>query len=263
MTRNTDYQIDVTVVTGGSSDFEFTIDSFMNPFSQLSSTSDVNRFEIVHYTSCDKTETATACCAKESSSAACETSCFVHAPQFSGPSAAELGDITTVIAAADGSSNNIIGSEDGTFAFTLNSGPYWPVYGGKLILTLPTWYGDGSPLVFDDDTMCTSPDLVIDANAGFKLTPSASTSTAIIIKYTEQTSITLTCTLYKNPVYRKIVSGFKVTITDNEDNPTGNSILETQVFELDATSGLTAITMDTGSVDFNFWIGADIQTLPV
>jgi hypothetical protein len=33
--------------------------------------------------------------------------------------------------------------------------------------------------------------------------------------------------LYKNPTYRKIVSGFKVTITDNEDNPTGNSVLET------------------------------------
>jgi len=59
------------------------------------------------------------------------------------------------------------------------------------------------------------------------------------------------------------VSGFKVTITDNEDNPTGNSVLITEEFELDATSGLTAITMPTGSIDFNFWIGADIQTLPV
>jgi hypothetical protein len=62
----------------------------------------------------------------------------------------------------------------------------------------------------------------------------------IIKKYTYVDILTLKCTYYRNPVYRQVVSGFRLEITDQEN--IANTILETQTWSLDA-SGDTALVV--------------------
>lgn len=51
-------------------------------------------------------------------------------------------------------SSNILGTTDGNIDFEIETGKYWPVYGGKLTFTLPLWYGDDSVAVFNSNTDC-------------------------------------------------------------------------------------------------------------
>ena len=53
---------------------------------------------------------------------------------------------------ADGSSESVIGSEEGSITFTMNPGTYWPVYGGRLVIYTTWWYGEDTESVFTDET---------------------------------------------------------------------------------------------------------------
>lgn len=163
---------------------------------------------IVHWTGCDTSSTPTTCCTKESaSSTACDaTTCKVQVPTITGPSqTTDLGAVTVALFNADGTTNNVIGSSDGYVEFTMTTGSYWPLYGGKIIVDLPFWYGENSVSVFNADTACTADNVIIGGESTDTVT---SSSTMILLYYTEAPTITLKCTLYNNPIYRKVVTGF-------------------------------------------------------
>lgn len=83
---------------------------------------------------------------------------------------------------------------------------------------------------------------------------SNSKSTMILVKYTEADTIILKCTLYNNPIYRQVVTGFEISITDNEALP--NDILTSPEFQLDKSGAtdLTSVVMDNGAIDFAFYL---------
>jgi hypothetical protein len=43
----------------------------------------------------------------------------------------------------------------------MKTSTYWPLYGGKIIFSLPFWYGDNTVSVFNADTVCTADEVII------------------------------------------------------------------------------------------------------
>jgi hypothetical protein len=78
----------------------------------------------------------------------------------------------------------------------------------------------------------------------------------IIEKYTETPTLTLKCTFYRNPVYRQVVSGFRLVISDQESIE--NAILETTTWTLDASEGsaanLQVQTLTNDKLSFEFYL---------
>jgi hypothetical protein len=85
------------------------------------------------------------------------------------------------------------------------------VYGGKVRIDLPLWYGTDSVSVFNTDTVC-SQYTASGSNTVFfgnqQTDVLSSVSTMILTYYEEQASIILRCTNYNNPIYRKEYTGF-------------------------------------------------------
>jgi hypothetical protein len=140
--------------------------------------------------------------------------------------------------------NYYLGSEDGSSIFTIPMSVDFPKYGGQIFITLPTWYceseavcpdGNDPEYVLSTNTECESPDLEIVASGGqeeflvvFSLYRGDGTG-----------DLTLTCTGYKNPVYPKDVSGFSITVKDNER--VANEILSYISFTLESAELMVPI----------------------
>lgn len=79
----------------------------------------------------------------------------------------------------------------------------------------------------------------------------------IIKKYTYTETLTLKCSFYRNPVYRQIVSGFRLEISDQEG--IANTILETQTWTLDASADadLVVQTLDSSALNFDFYMNRE------
>ena len=94
------------------------------------------------------------------------------------------------------------------------------------------WYGTGTVSVFNANTSCTSPFLTIAQQTG---DTRAATYTIIYRKFTPSSSgmIELKCTNYNNPVYRQVLTGFGMQITDLEALRNMATILP--IWSLDAT----------------------------
>lgn len=62
------------------------------------------------------------------------------------------------------------------------------------------------------------------------------------------------CTSYNNPIYRKVVEGFSMTIEDNES--LANDILTTPEFSLDLSGAddLQSVVMDSSLLNFDFYL---------
>jgi len=55
----------------------------------------------------------------------------IPGPTFSGPSEATIGEVTSTL------SSNVLGSTDGHIDFEITTGNFWPVYGARLLLSIP------------------------------------------------------------------------------------------------------------------------------
>ena len=87
----------------------------------------------------------------------------------------------------------------------MKAGLFFPKYGGMLVLTLPPWYGPDSVPVFNQDTSCSSPNLYVDQEVTDKDNFVYRMS---IQAYTEVDEITIKCSNYNNPIFRRVTNGF-------------------------------------------------------
>jgi hypothetical protein len=76
----------------------------------------------------------------------------------------------------------------------------------------------------------------------------------IIKKYIYTETLTMKCTNYRNPVYRQIVTGFRLEITDQEN--IANTVFASKTWGLDASADddLVVNTLDAAALNFEFYM---------
>lgn len=72
----------------------------------------------------------------------------------------------------------------------------------------------------------------------------------VLESYQIQNEITLQCSNYNNPIYRKEYTGFKISIGDRESYK--SPILETSEFSLPKMDGMEAHALLASAINFNF-----------
>jgi len=150
---------------------------------------------------------------------------------------------------------NVLGTSNGKIRFTIEPGTHFPKYGGTITFTIPTWYGANLIYVFSSSpaTTCSSAQLDIVLQQ-----LNDNQYTIRFKKYTPASSIIIECSNYRNPVYKKIVSGFSMTVEDNESIQ--NKIMDYNDWSLDGT-GLDQVEY-AGSITKQFYIN-DVAKKPV
>jgi len=102
----------------------------------------------------------------------------------------------------------------------MTPGDEFPVYGGKILITVPLWYSgtSGVPAVFNiiqsGPTNCDSAQIDIKTKSN-----SGTEYTIQFRSYSGASPIVIECTNYNNPIFRQTVTGFSIKVLDNEANP--------------------------------------------
>ena len=150
----------VEVVNGVDLDFDFIVDSMMNPYSQIATTALSNKFNIKHLTGCNAASTSDTRLrvdqADDNTNDITDGSGGeVSGPTFTGPDPSDLGTIVPTL------ESNVLGTSDKYIEFKITTGKFWPAYGGTIEIALPYWYNGLSPSgveqtasVFNSNSVC-------------------------------------------------------------------------------------------------------------
>ena len=71
-----------------------------------------------------------------------------------------------------------------------------------------------------------------------------------VTAYTETDTITITCSNYNNPVYRRVTQGFQLEITDNE--AIGKLVFKSNTWSFDKTGEDDLISLEVAEDAFSF-----------
>ena len=116
LVREDDYTLKLTLDSGGVTAVNFAVNSFTNPYSQLTKT----EMTMKHYPGCGTSAT-------DCTTAGCKHNGGIT--QFTAPTAT-LPTPSSAITTAAGTTANVVASVDGKFTISLTPGAEFPAYGG-------------------------------------------------------------------------------------------------------------------------------------
>lgn len=108
--------------------------------------------------------------------------------------------------------SSVVGITTAKATITISTAKNFPVYGGRLVITLPTWYGVNGAYVFNAETSCTSAELEGVSSSTFSTSTSGKLSVIFGWYKGSGGTLTLQCTNYHNPSYKKTVEGFVIEV---------------------------------------------------
>lgn len=131
----------------------------------------------------------------------------------------------------------------------MKAGSFFPRYGGMAVFTVPPWYGENTVPVFNQETSCSSPNLHIDQQT---TDPDNFVYRMSIQAYTEVDQITIMCSNYNNPVFRRETTGFQLQIFDNER--LGNTVIKSASWSFDKSQPEDLISRSVEEINFEFYL---------